>query len=354
MEEKGKQETYQCPNCTTILDDNVAYCSHCGQQRKNLKPTIWEFIGEFLNSVFNLDNKFFGTAIHLFIPAKLSRAFFQGKRTRFHHPLRIYFLSILFLFFILSIFKIDDVIKFDNNGINTDRYLAQEEAQKLNQQLEDYKIANEGSNGLYHIDSLRNELFIISGGDSISLNDTLDSGKWNMVLLGEKFNITLKEIALNSTEELIEKYNPKEWYNKIILKQFIRIVKDPNSLNTFLFTNLSWLFLAVVPIFAIMLKLIYIRRKKYFIEHLVFLLHLFSALIIFTSIMIMIIVPTEINELAIAIFVMAVFFPLIAFKRFYEQSWIKTIFKFLLIGFMFAFTFIICLLFFLAITALLY
>lgn len=132
--------------------------------------------------------------------------------------------------------------------------------------------------------------------------------------------------------ELNERYEGK---NKLILKDL---------LDKFLHT-LPYLLFVSLPLYALFLKLLYIRRKQfYYVDHGIFLVHLyiftFITLLIFFSL-------SKLNGysgwewltiLQVIIIVYGVFYTLKAMRNFYGQGWGKTIVKFMLLNFLALFT----------------
>ena len=105
----SENESIICPNCQHANSVDYNFCEICGQKNQALRITFFDFIKDLLDVVFNLDNKFWKTLKVLFIPGKLTKIFFQGKRKSFYPPLRLYLLAVIFFFTILSILKIDQI-----------------------------------------------------------------------------------------------------------------------------------------------------------------------------------------------------------------------------------------------------
>ncbi len=85
----------------------------------------------------------------------------------------------------------------------------------------------------------------------------------------------------------------------------------------------------MVPIAAVLFGLLYVRRSKYYVEHLVFTLHYsaFSFLMLATAI----VVPW--NGIGPICYLWVAIYLFLAMKRSYGQGWIKTFFKFSIFGF---------------------
>ena len=87
-----------------------------------------------------------------------------------------------------------------------------------------------------------------------------------------------------------------------------------------------------MPITAFIFKLLYIRRKRFFIEHLIFNLHNHSAIIILYTIALLISwINTDITTdfSGLLVFAPGIYY-IVAMKIYYQQSWGKTIIKFII------------------------
>ena len=89
----------------------------------------------------------------------------------------------------------------------------------------------------------------------------------------------------------------------------------------------------MLPLFAILLKLFYIRRKKYYIEHLVFSLYFHGFIfLLFTAMLLLYqFVPQSDGYLDVMLWYIPVYLYL-ALWRVYQQGPIKTFFKTALIS----------------------
>jgi hypothetical protein len=145
-------------------------------------------------------------------------------------------------------------------------------------------------------------------------------------------------------EKLKNKYNinTKQYgYLKSVFYKWVYILNskdfDSAKLIDFMLKNLNWFIILLLPFAALIFKLIYIRQKKYYVEHLIFNLHNHTAiLVLFTIYTLGNLIDNDIvNNLMgyILAFGPAVYY-IISMHNYYKQSLTKTIFKF------FAFSFI--------------
>lgn len=89
-----------CLNCQTELHGD--YCHVCGQYAGNVKPTVKEFILEYLNIAFIWDQHFLKTIWQLFRkPGYVTKEYVSGKFVSYTHPLK---LNMFLLFVFVTLF----------------------------------------------------------------------------------------------------------------------------------------------------------------------------------------------------------------------------------------------------------
>jgi hypothetical protein len=86
-----------CPNCGAA--DAMAYCPHCGQQRRAQAYSLRDWAGEVIDDLFLVNRRLPHTLRLLFTrPGQLTQEWSSGRRARYIAPFRLYLLS-AFLFF---------------------------------------------------------------------------------------------------------------------------------------------------------------------------------------------------------------------------------------------------------------
>ena len=104
----------RCLNCDTELHGE--YCHVSGQRATDSKPTVKEFILEYLNNAFMWDTYFFKTFRQLVQrPGHLTTEYVAGKYISYMHPLK---LNMFLLFLFLTIFFIFRDTEDLNNSIH--------------------------------------------------------------------------------------------------------------------------------------------------------------------------------------------------------------------------------------------
>ena len=87
-----------CQNCGAVLLGE--HCYACGQPVKGLVRHFSSILGDFFDTVLNIDSRVFRTLGPLLLkPGYLSNEYFEGRRVRYVSPVRLFvFLSIVTFF----------------------------------------------------------------------------------------------------------------------------------------------------------------------------------------------------------------------------------------------------------------
>lgn len=280
-----------CPNCGNEFEKQFDFCPHCGQKNKPLNLHIKYFINEFLSGSFNLDSKIFQTLKLLILyPGKLTKEFISGRRMAYIPPVRLYLIVSLVYFTLLS-FLSNEYFKFTDETEKTDD-------QQVVFGFDDQDTIKVDMPGV--MDTLT-----IAGNDSTQVNS--------------KIRRILKRM---STKEGRAEFNERL----------------PKYINVGMFV--------LLPLTAFIFYLMFLNNTFY-IQHLVFVLHLQSAMYILFIVFNLVELGIDnswVNGLNVLLFL---FLLLIWIKKFYGLKWLKSIWK----TFIFLLLYGILFLFFLAIVA---
>ena len=121
--------------------------------------------------------------------------------------------------------------------------------------------------------------------------------------------------------------------------------------------SFPYLLFISLPLYALYLKLLYLRNKKnFYVDHIIFLIHLY----VFTFIVLMLyfalgaindrLDSSWIDVLKFALFVFGIVYTVRAMRRYYEQGWLKTLVKFIVFNMMSGISMLFLFLLFLGLT----
>ncbi len=319
-----------CLNCQTALPENAAFCPHCGQKNTATKFSFWQMLNDFFDNVFNLNSKTFITLFALFIPGKLTEKYFEGKRKSYANPIRVFVVASLA--FMAVTLNFDKTTKIKYNDDIQEKIAATEYSAKLDSAIiiSKQKLKTPEVNSAFDTLSSVWQSKWHTGKDSISIEGTF---------FGDSLGIKVAYLDLKhlSVDEIIEKYNfqSEDYLEHLFTKQMITMFKESGAANSYInyvIGKFSWVLFALVPIIAFIFKVLYIRRKRYYVEHLVFNFHTHAFIFLFIALMVLL--EPVLNETIFNILIAGAFLYVpLAIKRYYKQGWIKTLFKSSLLGF---------------------
>ncbi len=350
MKEKGrflkKYRGEECLNCSAPLDIIDKYCHNCGQINTTKKISLKDFFGEFFSTLFSYDSRLAHTVnALLFSPGKISKEYIEGKRIKYANPFRFY-LSVSLLFFIINGFFID----FDSftSRVKNDVQVSKKESSKaidsLKQDLQEELTTTQDSSTVFITDLLslvsmdieKKKEVVYYSQEQIDNTSFSQTGFKLWPMYEDYYNRTGETSTYNALTKLEHKTN---WINKYI---YNRILKTQNLKNNygielleFLFNKLPFIIFFFLPFFALAIWLLYIRKPYNYMEHLVFTFHtqtMFFILLGIASLINQITTNYTSYKAAILIFL---FYLCLAIYKFYQQSWGKTIVKFLLVNILF-------------------
>jgi hypothetical protein len=286
-----------CKNCGHRLHGE--YCSHCGQEHTESAVPGHEMLREFLKDEFHFDFRIVRTIIPiLFRPGFLSAEYAAGRRVRYVPPLRTYvFISIILFGLIASQARKSPLITSDKIITGTGVHKPKEPV-NLN-----FTFSNDTA--------------------KIAIEDTL--------LTGEQ----LRDSVLAEIEAAMGDSAGRQEsdFEKKVKQGLVKLTEDREKFLEQLLERSAQAMFLLMPVFALILKLLYIRRKRRYLEHLVFALHSHSHAFL------MFLIVAAGNLAGWAWLQPWLKWPLIAIpiyfflgmKKFYGQSWGKTLAKYLLL-----------------------
>ena len=154
--------------------------------------------------------------------------------------------------------------------------------------------------------------------------------------LRKEFSYSVEQImdSLNTTNLSSFQYN--------LTKQIVRLDRAEGQVVVAqLLKNLPVMMFFTLPIFALILKLFYVRRRQYYITHLVHALHLHSFAYLFYGLVFVAALywlpsGAATTYTILGGMVLVSTHSYLSFLNVYEQGWFKTFVKFNMIGFLYA------------------
>lgn len=366
-------EPRRCQNCREVLLGE--HCYACGQPTKGLVRHFGSIIGDFMDSVFELDSRILRTlGPLLFRPGFLSTEYFAGRRVRYVSPVRLFVFLSLFAFFAAQLsFSFDEA---DGTVVEVDtpegRELRNSEGIRRATTVEEVqRIRDEALAGL---EEARKQAATDIPGVDFGVGVGLDVAEKSIAAEAER---RIREIEAAQAEgkpvdvppPLAEQasmsFNGRPWHpvdNPIDVdwlgeagnawlnaqaaranENVKRIQGDPNLLKDAFLSTVPTTLFVLLPLFALMLKLMYVFKKRLYMEHLIVALHSHSFLC--AALLVVLLLDAlatwsaglpwlswPIGWMEVALIAWMPLYLLLMQKRVYGQGWIMTLLKYWVLG----------------------
>ncbi len=209
---------HRCLNCEHPVED--AFCPACGQKRTDYRVSLWHVLKEILGEAFELDGRVPRTLVpFLFKPGVLTREYNAGRRARYTSPFRL-FLAMTLLWLAVG-FVVSKTTDYEAEFANTPE------------------------------------------GQVLQLGATDADGE----------RIRDPEALPRLTDA-----SDPEWAQRIERNAVkVQTLSGPDQMKLLVessFDALPKAALVLLPVFALILKLLFLGTGRYYVEHLIFALHI--------------------------------------------------------------------------------
>ncbi len=273
-----------CANCGDATPGK--YCPECGQARRTRLISLREMAVDFLDDQLSLNSRLPATVFCLLLrPGFLTQEYLRGRIARYIRPLRLYLGASVVFFLLLSI---------DGSALK----LGLAEGAGVRVDL--------GADSVGLVDAL-------TGGAAAARAATPESdGSWVDSIKVHSASPTLDNL-LEQKRAHFRRMSPGEAFREV-MAEFREHVP----------TTMFFL----LPVFALLLKLLYRRPGRLYVEHFVFALHLHAfAFAAFTVVLLA-------RQPAVAAVMLAwvLLYTFLSMRRVYGQSFVKTGVKYMALG----------------------
>ncbi|WP_158272572.1 DUF3667 domain-containing protein [Luteibacter sp. OK325] len=369
MNELKPSPVLLCANCTAELQG--AFCHDCGQSVKSVIQPVSHMLEDAGDLFFHLDERIVHTLPPLYTkPGFLTLEYFSGRRVRYIAPFRLMFVFCLLAFFFMHL-AIGDMKVGGVEGTaprdSIDAFASAKTAGEVHTLYEDQ---------VREVRTARNDPNLpgaAKAGLGAAAALIREAANARLVQLkappitAEEGEIAPADVASRGEAKVTKMFgnNPQidvSWFPDALNRRlnvafghfranFIPILnKGPGKeeaihriLDGF-FSVLPQTMFFMIPVFALVLKLFYVFRRRLYMEHLIVSLH--SHAFIFISLLFLMLLSfareaigprlalagTAIGFVQFAMWVWIPIYLLMMQKRVYRQGWPMTILKYWLIG----------------------
>jgi hypothetical protein len=372
---EGDRVLTHCENCGAQLTGE--YCANCGQHAIDYHRSIWRVLIDAADSFLNWDTKFLSSIWVLLVrPWQLTNDFNAGRRARYVHPLRLYLLASIGFFLMLRFVN----LKHDGPIVIGPQDRAEIAATLGRLTGTDTVLTPEQR---ATVDDVRARLTQGTGavteqeGDQIQeiVRSALASRMKQKLAVAERARLKsavkkIRQIEMSpppptpagspadAAAPVVPAVSPivpqppdgpmihfgnddkrpkkplEEWLqNRVKTKIGVNGTRAKLFLET-LRNNIPTMMLCCIPLFALLLKLLYVFTRRYYVEHLVYALHIHSFAYVGVAVISLLgMAIGRWSETARSLIAVALSFALVvqvflSIRRVYRQGWFLTALKF--------------------------
>lgn len=282
----GANASRLCANCGAVVPE--AFCGVCGQRQATRLVSVRRMVMDVLDDQLLVNSALPRTLGNLlFRPGFLTREYVSGRIVRYIAPFRLYLVSSLVFFLIVTLLADPAEL-----GEKVDRSIQRDQPRATGVA----PAARQGS-------------FVQFGpmGDSIAAPPWWKPAARKLAVQQARINGMSKGELVRGLVAELERNAPTAMF-------------------------------LLLPVYALFLKLLYIRRKRLYVEHFVFALHIHAFSLLVLSVLLLI--PSWVPMLHLLVFWPPVY-AFLAMKRMYGEGVLQTAGKFLLLGTGYLFTFLV-------------
>ncbi|WP_419950033.1 DUF3667 domain-containing protein [Candidatus Palauibacter sp.] len=281
-----------CPNCGR--DRPESFCPRCGQSDRDYARSFGAVAGEFLRETLEVDSRLFRTLkLLMFRPGSLTREFSRNRRVSFMSPVRLYIFASFVYFLLLSL--VGDVSQMAVEVAEEDREVVLP-LPPTEERLAAFKAA-------LPPDRQRKV-------DDILGRPEDDIGRQTIL-----FWATTRDFGAQS------------WIERVGLLATIDFFHDPSVMPRRFLANMPIAMFCLLPVLGLVLAAFHFRRQRFYVEHLVFALHVqtFTFFVYAAALLL----PNSGPGGWIRLGCLLIPYPylVMALRRYYENGWVLTVAK---------------------------
>lgn len=359
-----------CENCGQPLYGE--HCYACGQWTKGLVRHFSSILGDFFDTVLNIDSRVLRTLWPLFTkPGYLTQEYLAGRRVRYVTPMRLYlFLSIIAFFAMQMSVDVDEdgdpdsgIVKIDDDSetANIRRATTPEQVRKAladaERELEAARKAAAGTPGVAGIDiarkavqeSAKQQLNYLAAVEAAKASGKpapkpprLNNKGIDFPINGKPWDPKTNPVSFGWLPDAVNASLNRRMAHA---RDVLMASNSEKPVVDALFRVSPQVLFVLMPIFALMLKLAYLFKRRLYMEHLLVALHSHSFISLALTVILVAVglqawlVPTPgfFNGLLGWIMGLTIawipLYLLLMQKRVYGQGWPMTLVKYAVLGF---------------------
>lgn len=347
MSQSARRKEKVCLNCNARVFG--PYCHVCGQHNVEPKETALGLVVHFFNDITHFEGKFITSLRYLFFrPGLLTAEYIRGRRASYMNPVRMYVFASAFFFILFFSF-------FSKPGEDVEmvKFKETKDSIKPNRNIPAFSKVEALKKAKNKKDSAAIDSLFKTGltQNRSAIDSTLGRKRRGMMGFSNNNYKTIAEY--DSAQKKLSKKDQDSRLEQMISKRLILIDEkyegDLKKFNAALFDHamhsLPKVLFISLPLFAFVLFLLYVRRKKfYYVSHVIFVIHfyvfLFLVLLLyFSNVKLQAKTSWDLTLVSAALWIYMFLYLYKAMRKVYDQGRAKTILKYVILLFILLFLF---------------
>lgn len=274
---KHYRKENDCLNCGTILEGK--FCHNCGQENLEMKESFGHMLNHAISDYFHFDYQFFHTLKPLFFkPGHLTNEYNSGHRAQYLHPVKMY-IFISLVFFLIAFRGNHQVREVKATTVT------QQEADSVKRRVVDSVSARKHFTVKQKTDfSNKVKIEPINENGKIKYDVDYDAGE-HIDIFGiqvdrnsnyEQYLAKQAKLPFSQRDNLVVSYITHKSYDwmsqgKDAQKMFIEALQH----------NVPKVMFLILPLFALILKIAFSKNRKFYVEHIIYAIHLHCFIFLF-------------------------------------------------------------------------
>ena len=319
-----------CLNCGDTTPGN--YCPTCGQRKTEVLVSVRTMLADVLEDQLVLNRALPRTiGALLFRPGFLTSEYVRGRIVRYIAPFRLYLVASVLFFLVLSFVGMDQgpTITIDGEVASVEEALEAAGTSLTTLQMID-TVGLSAEDRAAVRSALARADSALQSGDSAAAQGAAREDDF----------VPGRPEHLQDWARTVEINSPWPWVTRALERKLIQVGHLPpgEAMRVVLGDMLEFaphMVFLLLPLFAALLKLLYIRRSRYYAEHFVFALHVHAF--VFVNFLLMFIFPWDWIDAILLLWMML--YVWLAMRHVYQQGWFRTTAKWWVLGWSYMFVF---------------
>lgn len=224
-----------CRNCDYPMTGE--FCAACGQKDMDVRQSVFSFLKGLVRVIFEIDGRAYRTLFALLTrPGFLTQEYFAGRRVKYTHPLRMFLVISIIFFLTISVLT----------TMRSVRQAVAEAATNSTVEATENEVQPEGN--ARRIDQIASEEDF---GDILTFFAELE-----FPFLSARINQNLQAAVTSQLRTNLQE-----------------VMADPRDFFIGSLENITLFQLLMMPILALIQQMLWVFSRRYFVEHLILVLH---------------------------------------------------------------------------------